>query len=168
MGWLQRFKRWGRETVIFVIILFFLSLLLNWFRAPKLEDRTLPILTGKTLQGESVQEILHAKGPVMIHFWGSWCPVCRQEAGNIQRVAQRYPVLTIAVNSGSPEEIGTWMKAHGVDYPVFVDPYGELASRFKVEVYPTTFIYDADKTLKFVESGYTTTAGLLARMKLAE
>lgn len=168
MGRLQGLKRWTREAVIFTLLLFVLSLLLNWYRAPRLKEQILPPISGKTVEGSSIEEILRSQGPVMIHFWGTWCPICRQEAGNIQRVAQHYPVLTIAVNSGSPQEIRSWMTQHGVEYPVLNDPYGKLASRFHVEIYPTTFIYDSDKTLKFVESGYTTTAGLLARMKLAE
>jgi len=106
--------------------------------------------------------------PLLIEFWGTWCPVCRQQAPNIDRVARKYPVLTVAVNSGSNAKIRQYLAKEGVNYPVLNDPYGQLAARFKVTVYPTVFIYDSHGKLKFTEVGYTTTAGMLARMKMAE
>jgi thiol-disulfide isomerase/thioredoxin len=137
-------------------------------RTPEKTEYRLPHLTGKTLEGVPVSQLLESGKPVMIHFWGTWCPVCAREASNVALVASHYPVLTVAVNSGSPEAIRHWMRKRGVRYPVLNDPDGTLASRFGVEVYPTSFIYDAKGELRFVESGYTTTVGLLARMKLAE
>jgi len=157
-----------KELAVGVILLIAVSLLINWLRAPKPPDHELPVISGITLEGIPLKRILQKGQPVMIHFWGTWCPVCRQEAGNIGRVAQHYRVLTVAVNSGSDSEIRQWMKHKGVAYPVYNDRTGKLARQFDVEIYPTTFIYDAEGKLKFVETGYTTTAGLLARMKLAE
>jgi len=157
-----------KELTVGIILLFAVSLLINWLRAPNPPDKELPVISGTTIEGAPLRRILQKGQPVMVHFWGTWCPVCRQEAGNIDRVAQHYRVLTVAVNSGSDREIRQWMKRKGVDYPVYNDRIGELARQFDVEIYPTTFIYDAEGKLKFVETGYTTTAGLLARMKLAE
>ncbi len=160
--------RWGKEALLFVLILFVLSTLLNFWRAPKIDETRLPKLSGQTLEGQNIDTLRKEGRPFLLHFWGTWCPVCRQEAGNIEAVARRYPVLTVAVNSGSPEEIRTWMRERRISYPVLNDPYGTLAKRFRITTYPTSLIYDAEGRLKFVETGYTTTAGLLARMKLAE
>jgi len=43
-----------------------------------------------------------------------------------------------------------------------------LSRQFKVSAFPTDFIYDTKGKLYSTDVGYTTTAGLLARMKLAE
>ena len=160
--------RWGKEGLLFALILFVLSTLLNLWRAPRIDETRLPQLSGQTLEGQNVDTLRKAGRPFLLHFWGTWCPVCRQEAGNIEAVARRYPVLTVAVSSGSPEKIRAWMSERGISYPVLNDPYGTLAKRFGITTYPTSLIYDAEGRLKFVETGYTTTAGLLARMKLAE
>ncbi len=160
--------RWGKEALLFVLLLFVLSTLLNLWRAPKIDESRFPNLSGHTLEGRSIKSLHKTGQPILLHFWGTWCPVCRQEASNIETVARRYPVLTVAVNSGSPEEIRAWMRERGISYPVLNDPYGTLAKRFGITTYPTSLIYDAAGKLKFVETGYTTTAGLLARMKLAE
>jgi thioredoxin-related protein len=60
------------------------------------------------------------------------------------------------------------MNKYELNFRVLNDREGKWASKFKVEAYPTTFIYDAKGKLKFTEVGYTTTAGLLARLKLTE
>jgi len=157
-----------REIAIFVFILWIGSTAISWWRAPKLDSSTLPRISGTLINGAPFDIAQFRGKPILIEFWGTWCPVCRQQAPNINRVAQKYPVLTLAVNSGSDAKIQAYMKKEGVNYPVLNDPYGQIAARFKIKVYPTIFIYDRHGKLKFTESGYTTTAGMLARMKMAE
>ena len=104
----------------------------------------------------------------MIHFWAVWCPTCKLEASNIEFVSQQYNVLTIAVNSGSDEKVKAYMQENGLTFNVINDVDGAWAKQFKVETYPTTFIYNAKGKLKFTDVGYTTTAGLLARFEWIE
>lgn len=93
---------------------------------------------------------------------------CKLEAANIQRVSEDYEVLTIAVNSAEDSDIKAYMDERSLNYKVINDQDGMWAQRFRVEAFPTTFIYDAKGELRFTEVGYTTTAGLLARLKLIE
>jgi len=160
--------RFLREVAIFAFVLWVGSTAISWWRAPKLDSTALPQLSGKRIDGTPIESGQYRGKPLLIEFWGTWCPVCRQQAPNIARVARKYPVLTIAVNSGSDAHIQDYMKQEGVRYPVLNDPYGQLAARFKIKVYPTIFIYDSTGKLTFTEVGYTTTAGMLARMKMAE
>jgi peroxiredoxin len=74
--------------------------------------------------------------------------------------------LTIAVNSGDNTKVKAYLKERGLNFKVLNDIDGAWAKQFKVEVFPTTFIYDSRGELKFTEVGYTTTAGLLARLAL--
>ncbi|WP_457606608.1 redoxin domain-containing protein [Nitratifractor sp.] len=166
----RRKRGWNllRELLVGALLFFLLSWGINLLRAPELPDARLPSIAGETLRGSTLGEIHHRGEPLMIHFWGTWCPVCRQEASNIDRVARHYPVLSIAVNSGSAEKLREWMGSHSFSYPVLPDPDGNLARRFHIEIYPTTLIYDATGKLRFSEVGYSTTAGLLARMKWVE
>ena len=60
------------------------------------------------------------------------------------------------------------MQEHALNFKVLNDADGAWAKKFKIEVYPTTFIYDAKGKLRFTEVGYTTTVGLLARLEWVE
>ncbi len=157
-----------REVLVFALIIFVVSTALNYYRAPKLDSDTLPAIQATLIDGTAFDAATLKGKPLLINFWGTWCPVCTQEAGNIEALSKKYTVLTIAVNSGSKKDIKQWLVQKGVAYPVLNDANGEWAKRFKVSIYPTTFIYDSKGKLKFTETGYSTTAGLLARMKLAE
>ena len=135
-------------------------------RKPQLDSSQLPMVTVHLVNG-SIYNLKPGKS-IIVHFWATWCPTCKLEAANIERVSKQYEVLTIAVNSGSDGKIREYLEERGLDFRVVNDKEGSWAKKFKVQAFPTTFIYDARGKLKFTEVGYTTTAGLLARMALLD
>jgi len=112
----------------------------------------------------SLQNISLNEKPIMIHFWSTWCPVCKIEAPNIQRVSKDYNVLTIASHSGTDKEIQEYLQEHNVNFKFINDFDNSYAEQFNITVFPTTLIYDKDKNLIFSEVGYTSTFGLYLRM----
>jgi len=155
-----------KEIVITLAVLFVLMLVIGAIRKPKLTTDTVPDVGVTLIDGKQFH---YEKGkPLMIHFWGTWCHVCGMEAANVNAVAKRYQVLTIANNSGSDEEIRRYLEKKGVSYPVYNDTDGRWSRAFHLSAFPTTLIYDSHGKLKYTDVGYTTTAGLLARMKMAE
>lgn len=164
-------KKWKLQSIvkeIFIgaIILFVVSNMISYMRKPTLASNQLPRLDVQLLDG--TQFVKHEAKPIVIHFWATWCPTCKLEAPNIERISKTYEVLSIAVNSGEDAKIKAYMAERKLTFKVVNDKEGKWAEQFNVEVYPTTFIYDAKGELKFSEVGYTTTAGLLARLKLIE
>ncbi|HHD78791.1 MAG TPA: redoxin domain-containing protein [Epsilonproteobacteria bacterium] len=164
-------KKWNakkilKEMAIGAVAVFILSNIISYVRKPNLESNILPTQTFELIDGTTYTP---QKGkPLLIHFWATWCHVCSLEAANVQNVSEKYEVLTVAVQSGSTENIKAKMKKEGVSFRVVEDPQGLLAGQFKVSAYPTDFIYNAKGKLQSTDVGYTTTAGLLARMKMAE
>jgi thiol-disulfide isomerase/thioredoxin len=156
-------KRIVKEILIGALLVFILSIIMSYLRQPELESTQVPKIETELLDGRifSVEE----GKPLLIHFWAVWCPTCKLEAANIEAVSKEYQVLTIAVSSGSDAEVKAYMQEHGLSFKVINDVKGIWAERFKVEAYPTTFMYDAKGELRFTEVGYTSTAGLLARFE---
>ena len=159
-------KKIMKELAAGIVIVFIFSNIINYIRQPEPASLSLPETTVTLIDKSSYR--LHTGKPVVIHFWAVWCRICKVEASNIERLSQTHEVLTIAVNSGEDTDIKAYMKEHDLHFKVLNDKEGKWASQFHVEMFPTTFIYDAKGKLRFTEAGYTTTAGLLARMKVVE
>ena len=159
-------KKWIKEILIGAVVIFILSNIISYLRKPELDSSQLPTASVQLTDG-SVYELKEGK-PVVIHFWATWCPTCKLEAKNIERVSKKYEVLTIAVNSGDDEKIERYLQEKDLTFRVLNDRDGRWTQKFRVQAFPTTFIFDAKGDLKFTEVGYTTTAGLLARMALTK
>jgi len=166
-------KKWNlksivKELAVAGLIIIILINIINYIRQPKLSSNLLPKIEVKLLDG-SMYSVDSTK-PLVLHFWGTWCPTCKLEIGNIEYISKQYEMLTIAVNSDAVGTIGEqrnlkkYMKDRGLTFRVVNDTKGEWAERFNVEAYPTTFIYDGTGELQFTEVGYTSTAGLLSRL----
>jgi len=122
----------------------------------------------KNLKVESVKELLSQKKPLILNFWGTWCPVCKQEVSTLSNLAKREDIilLSVAVNSGSNEKISEYLKQKKIKFLVINDYYGKLAKAFNISVYPTTIFFSKNRKNIIKDSGYTTKAGFLGRVKL--
>jgi peroxiredoxin len=124
-----------------------------------------PALQGVTLAGQSYSLPAHPVRPVLVHFWATWCPICRAEQGAITSMAHEDPnVITIAMQSGKPEEVARYMREQEIAFPVLNDADGNISASWGVHAVPASFIISPDGQIKFVEVGYTTGLGLRLRL----
>lgn len=166
-------KKWSvkkilKEILIGLLILFVLSNIFSYIYKPDLESTSFPQTKSQLIDGSYFESTTIQGKPLLVHFWATWCPTCKLEASNIQTLSKSYEVLTIAVKSGSDDALKKYMHENGYDFRVINDTHGNWAKTFKIEAFPTTFIYNKKGELSFTEVGYTTTAGLLARMKMID
>ena len=154
-----------KEVFTTLILFFIISQVMNFIRKPDIKtDIYAYNLTD--IKNETIEFNEYKDEPLIVHFWGTWCPTCKLEASNLETLSEKYNVISIAVNSGTNEVIQAYMDDHKLDYPVINDAKGALAQKFNIGVYPTTLIYNAKGELKFTEVGYSTTLGLQARIEL--
>jgi len=127
-----------------------------------------PALQGITLAGQSYTLPAHPAHPVLVHFWATWCSICRSEQGNIAAIAHDDPnVITVAMKSGFPDEVARYMKEQGIAFPVVNDADGSISAAWGVHAVPASFIIAPDGQIRFVEVGYTTELGLRLRLWMA-
>jgi len=158
----QKIKHYLKEGVIFLLVMSILANILSLYNAQTLNKQPLTLKEITLLSGEKFH--IDPTKPVLIHFWATWCPTCKLEADNIQRISNYYQVVTIAVNSGANEDILKYLKEKDLSFRVVNDQYGIYAKEFQIAGYPTTFIYNAEQKLVFSEVGYTSSFGLWLRM----
>jgi cytochrome c biogenesis protein CcmG, thiol:disulfide interchange protein DsbE len=102
----------------------------------------LPVLGGGGLQtlGARRGEV------VVLNFWASWCPPCRDEAPLLerwQRKLQRQQASVVGVDvldvTGDAQK---FIREHGLSYPQLRDADGSKLKRFDVVGYPETIVLD--------------------------
>ena len=123
-----------------------------------------PALAGTLLDGQAYDIAARSDGPVLVHFWASWCAICRAQHGSIEGVARDHAVVTVAMRSGDAAAVRGHLTEHAGTFAVLNDPSGALAERWGVRAVPASFIVDAQGRVRFVEVGYTTSWGLRWRM----
>ncbi len=159
---------WRRRALNLLLFIVLIGGIRAW-QHRDMANGAAPPLTGMRLDG-SVYTLATKPGqPVLVHFWATWCPICRTEQESIAAVAHDRPnTITIAMQSGSPGEVARYLAKEGVNYPVLNDPEGRLASAWGVHAVPASFIVSPDGQIRFIEVGYTTELGLRLRLWLAE
>ncbi|RUM93734.1 MAG: protein disulfide oxidoreductase [Thiothrix sp.] len=152
------------QVVIFLCLYFALR---TWMQREMINGPA-PDTTAITLNGQPIS-LRHYHGePVLLHFWASWCKICKFEQGAITAIEKDWPVLTVAMQSGDKKEVAAFLKDHGLEWETLVDESGGLAKRFGVTGVPASFVIDGQGQIRFKEMGYTTSWGLRARLWLAK
>lgn len=85
--------------------------------------------------------------PVLINFWASWCPPCRQELPALQAAYDTYgdEIGFLAVNVKEPANTVTAFATEmGLTIPIVLDPEGQISNEtYQVRGIPTTIFVDA-------------------------
>lgn len=84
---------------------------------------------------------------VVINFWATWCPPCREEMPSMQRAwestLKQEGIPLLAINVGEDEEtIFAFTGDYPVDFPLLMDLDSAVIDSWPVRGLPTTFIVD--------------------------
>jgi thiol-disulfide isomerase/thioredoxin len=108
---------------------------------------------------------------VLINFWATWCPPCRDEMPSIQRLRERLagqPFAVLGVNYGvSASRINSFLGHVPVDFPMLRDPRHEAIEAWRVRTLPATFLVGPDGLVRYSVVGELdwATDDVLARVR---
>lgn len=83
---------------------------------------------------------------VMLNFWGTWCPPCKEEMPDMQAQYEKWQqagLEILAVNLGeSKVTVDSFIREYGLTFPALLDPQMDIRKQYGVYWYPTTFFID--------------------------
>ena len=130
-----------------------------------------PVLELTDLQGQRWNNASLKGRVVVLNFWATWCPPCKQELPSLQTLhelgAGDPVVLGINVRE-TATPVRRYLNATGIGFPVVLDPRGELAARLGVKAYPTTLLIAPDGQIRWRVVGEVDWAGAEAGRWIAE
>lgn len=103
-----------------------------------------------------------------VYFWADWCPICRAQQGSIDDLGRDWPVLTVAMQSGDGAAVSRVLRERGLNWAAAVDADGRIAAQYGLHGVPALAIIDARGALRSMAVGYTTEAGMRARLWWAQ
>ena len=105
------------------------------------KDFTVPALAGRPLSlGDFRQKV------VLLNFWATWCPPCREEMPAMERLYQRYKdrglaILAISVDT-NVDAVKPFVDSFRLTFPIGLDPGSAVANAYEMRALPTTFLID--------------------------
>ena len=106
--------------------------------------------TLKDLKGQevSLDSTLQQNKAVLLNFFATWCPPCREEIPDLIRLQEQYrdrgfTILGVDIGE-SQKKVSGFVEKMGINYPVVLDEKSSVARDYHVVGIPTSFLVGAD------------------------
>lgn len=161
----RRIRRIALEAV--VLVGFFLAMS-TWQERHLLQrNAPAPNFTLEALDGRPVSLPSLRGKRVLVHFWATWCGVCRREFGALNAVNRGLKsdeaLLAVVADADDPDRVRAFVKEQGIEYPVLLGTDAVLRA-FRVDTFPTNYYIDGAGVVSAHTIGMSTRVALASRL----
>ena len=108
-------------------------------------DFTLAALDGKTYSLSALRGRV-----VLVNFWATWCPPCRKEMPDMEKLYRAFEkkgLLVLAVSDEERDTVAGFLQSQGYTFPILLDPGHKVHAAFGVEGIPKSFLFNREGRL---------------------
>jgi thiol-disulfide isomerase/thioredoxin len=100
------------------------------------------------LNGNAISTAAFHGKVVLINFWATWCPPCREEIPEMIALANKYKgnlqIIGVSMDDDPPEQILAFARGKNMNYPIVMGS-DKLSEEYGgVDALPTTFVLDTN------------------------
>lgn len=111
----------------------------------------------ETLTGETVRLADYSGKRVIVNFWATWCPPCRAEIPDFQKLYNKHDVVILAVNLSQSEKsekhVTEFVNDFEMTFPVLMDKQADVSTAYQVQAYPTSYMIDSNGHIQYFAMG---------------
>lgn len=136
--------------------------------------KSAPDFTVQDAQGNSVSLSDFKGKPVVLNFWASWCPPCKAEMPDYQKMFEQYgsqDVVFMMVNltDGSRETISTakrFLQENRYTFPAYFDTKYSASDAYGISSIPDSIFIDRDGNIVSAYTGTLDSATMKKNIEL--
>jgi len=118
------------------------------------EGKAATDFTLKDLQGKDVRLADLTGKVVLLNFWATWCPPCREEIPSMVKLntamaGKSFQMLCVSIDDGGKADVDDFLARQKVSLPALLDPTSAVAKQYGITGVPESFVID--KTGKIVK-----------------
>jgi len=104
----------------------------------------------KNVAGETVKLSDFQGKKVLLNFWATWCPPCKEEMPDMEKFYQSAgeDVVILAVNIDPQYNVSKFISEMGLTFPILLDEKDEVNSLYQVLTIPTTYFIDEEGIIR--------------------
>ncbi|TNF52349.1 TlpA family protein disulfide reductase [bacterium] len=150
-------KRMKKITMMYLIIPVFLTITFavavhvqaerfSPWKVEQLIGKKAPAFSVKDLSDKRVSFSSYKGKPILLNFWATWCPYCREERAFLNTLHSEFKdrglrIISVSTDR-SADKVKSYAKKISMDFVVLHDTDREAASRYGVYSLPVTFLID--------------------------
>lgn len=122
------------------------------------------------LRGHRVSLSNYRDKKVLLHFWATWCGVCKAELPSLRGLARNLApdeaLVTVVEDSDDVEAVRHFAAEHELRYPILLGERAVLGA-YGVGAFPTNYYLNGDGSIASTSVGISTRLGMALRLWMA-
>jgi len=111
------------------------------------ESKLAADFTLTNMQGEQVSLSQYRGKVVILNFWATWCPPCREEMPSMERLYQKYKdqglvILAVSADENGKKAVSQFLQKTPYSFPILLDSDNVAQNAYGVFRFPESFIID--------------------------
>ncbi|MEJ8777474.1 peroxiredoxin family protein [Pseudogracilibacillus sp. ICA-222130] len=113
----------------------------------------------ETMDGEKVKLSDYRGQKVLLNFWATWCPPCRSEMPDMQKVHDEFgeDVVILAVNltetESSLQTVTNFLQELEITFTILQDVDTMIATTYQANALPTSYLLNTDGSIHNIAIG---------------